>query len=74
MDIVVKPTKAKRKSGGSKKIGRMSRKPAHKRYNAEQRWEKNKERRLKKAAKRAAYLKARKNKGGTKCQKNTPSL
>ena len=37
-------------SGGSAKIGRSARKPAHKRYNSEMRWLKNKARRIAKQA------------------------
>ena len=36
--------------GGARKIGRSARKPAHKRYNAEMRWVKNKMRKVKKQA------------------------
>lgn len=59
-EIVIKTKTRKAGKGGTRKIGRMARKPAHQRYNAERRWEKNKEKRLKKAAKRGARLKARK--------------
>lgn len=38
---------AKKAAGGnSRKVGRAGRKPAHKRYNNERRWEKNKARRI----------------------------
>lgn len=49
--------------GGRKnrKHGRMSRKPAHKRYNAEERWKVNKARKIAKEARRQARLKSRKN-------------
>lgn len=53
-----------RKSGGSRKHGRSGRKPAHQRYNAERRWEINKERRaakIKKIQEKKAAKKARKN-------------
>ena len=46
--------------GGTRKIGRAGRKPAHKRYNAEQRWIKNKAKRIKKELKRQAYFLTRK--------------
>jgi len=58
MDIIL-PKKTKIGKGGTKKIGRMARKPAHQRYNAEQRWIKNKEKRIAKEAKRRARLKER---------------
>lgn len=44
----------KKGKGGKAKIGRMARKPSHNRYTMEQRWEKNKARRIAKEAKRAA--------------------
>ena len=47
-------------SGGTRKIGRAGRKPAHKRYNSEMRWIKNKAKRIKKEAKRQAYFLTRK--------------
>lgn len=62
MDIIVKTKTKKAGKGGTRKIGRMSRKPSHQRYNNEQRWIRNKECRLAKAAKREARLKARKRK------------
>jgi len=37
---------------GARKIGRLLRKPAHKRYTFERRWEKNKIKRLKRHLKR----------------------
>lgn len=54
--------KKKNNSGGkgTKKYGRMERKPAHQRYNQENRSEKNRERRLAKAEKRNEMLAARK--------------
>lgn len=54
--------KKKNNSGGkgTKKYGRMERKPAHQRYNLEKRRESNKERRLAKAEKRNEKLAARK--------------
>jgi len=47
LDIIL-PTQKKRKKEGKKnrKYGRAGRKPSHKRYNAERRWEKNKARRI----------------------------
>jgi hypothetical protein len=48
------------KGKGTKKYGRMGRKPAHQRYNAEKHWETNKARRLAKAAKRNEKLASRK--------------
>ena len=38
------PNRSKSRKGGKRKIGRMSRSPAHARYNIEKRWEKNKAR------------------------------
>lgn len=52
--------RSRRGKNGTKKYGRMARKPAHKKYNAEKRWIKNKEKRLKKELKRQERLKARK--------------
>lgn len=55
---------SRKKSGGSKKIGRSARKPAHKRYNTEGRREKNKARKAAKIAKdleKKAARKVRKN-------------
>ena len=56
------PNRGRSRKGGKRKIGRSARKPAHARYNAEARWEKNKERKArkikrlleKKAARKAA--------------------
>ena len=44
----------------NRKHGRAGRRPAHKRYNAEKRWEKNKARRIEKEKRRQDKLKARK--------------
>lgn len=55
---------SRKKSGGSKKIGRSARKPSHQRYNNEGRREKNKACKAIKIAKdleRKAARKARKN-------------
>lgn len=41
---------------GDRKHGRMKNKPAHQRYNAEKRWEKNKERRIEKEERRQERL------------------
>lgn len=46
--------------GGARKYGRGIRKPAHNRYTMEQRWIKNKERKIAKQAKLEAKQKARK--------------
>ena len=46
--------------GGARKIGRGMRKPARQRYTMEQRWVKNKERKIAKQAKLEAKKKARK--------------
>jgi hypothetical protein len=46
--------------GGARKLGRGMRKPSHNRYTMEQRWIKNKERRVAKQAKLEAKQKARK--------------
>ncbi len=51
---------SRKKSGGSKKIGRAARKPAHQRYTIERRWEKNKERKAVKIAKALEKKAARK--------------
>jgi len=50
------------RKGGKKnrKWGRAGRKPSHNRYNLEQRWIKNKARRIAKQAKKEAKKKARK--------------
>ena len=52
----------KSRKGGKRKIGRMSKSPAHARYNGERRWEKNKERRVAKQVKIEAKQAARKKK------------
>lgn len=55
--IVIIPRSNRSKSGGgARKIGRMARKPAHLRYNAERRWEANKARRIAKEVKRQERL------------------
>jgi hypothetical protein len=61
MESIITPTKRRRSKsgGGTRKIGRMARKPAHQRYNAERRWEENKEKRLARAKKREIRLQAR---------------
>ena len=46
--------------GGARKIGRGMRKPSRQRYTMEQRWIKNKERRVEKQAKLEAKQKVRK--------------
>ena len=46
--------------GGARKIGRGMRKPSRQRYTMEQRWIKNKEKRVTKQAKLEAKQKARK--------------
>lgn len=46
--------------GGARKLGRGMRKPSHNRYTMEQRWIKNKERRVVKQAKLESKKKARK--------------
>lgn len=46
--------------GGARKIGRGMRKPSRQRYTMEQRWVKNKERKVAKQAKLEAKKKARK--------------
>ena len=51
---------SRKKSGGSKKIGRSARKPSHKRYNTEGRREKNKTRKAAKIAKTLEKKAARK--------------
>jgi len=48
--------------GGTRKINRMSRSPAHARYNAERRWEKNKARKIAKQAKKELKQAVRKKK------------
>ena len=53
------PKKSRRGGQKNRKHDRMSRKPAHKRYNMEKRWEKNKERRIEKEKKRQEGLKNR---------------
>lgn len=50
---------------GDRKHGRQERKPAHKRYNAEKRWIKNKERKIEKEEKRQEKLKKKKEKTET---------
>jgi len=60
-EIITVGRQKKSGKGGTRKIGRAGRKPAHKRYNAEMRWLKNKEKRIKKEAKRQARLKQRSN-------------
>ena len=55
-DIITIPKRRNKSKSGAAKIGRMERKPAHKRYNAERRWITNKERRIAKEAKRQARL------------------
>jgi protein required for attachment to host cells len=54
--------KTTKRQGGkkSRKIGRSSRKPSHNRYNAQERWVRNKERRMAKQAKKEAKKKAKK--------------
>lgn len=47
---------------GNRKHGRAGRKPSHKRYNNERRWEKNKERRIEKERKRQDRLQKAKKK------------
>ena len=42
---------SKKESGKGRKIGRSLRKPSHKRYTLERRWEKNKERKQEKIKK-----------------------
>ncbi len=54
------PNRSKSRKGGKRKIGRMSRKPAHTRYTNERRWEKNKARKALKIAKEVAKKAARK--------------
>ncbi len=54
------PNRSKSRKGGKRKIGRMSRSPAHSRYNTEKRWEKNKARKAAKVAKEIAKKAARK--------------
>ncbi len=51
----------KNRKGGRKnrKHDWMARKPAHKRYNAEKRWESNKKRRIEKERRRQERLKAK---------------
>lgn len=52
------------KSGNQRKYGRAGRRPSHKRYNIEERWAKNKERRIakqvSKEAKKRTKIEARK--------------
>ena len=50
--------------GGARKIGRGMKKPSHNRYTMEQRWVKNKERRIAKQVKLEAKKKVRKLKRG----------
>ena len=57
---------SRKKSGGSKKIGRAARKPAHKRYNTEGRREKNKARKATKIAKDLERKAARKTRQAAK--------
>lgn len=60
------PSRSRSRKGGKRKIGRQARKPAHLRYTAERRWEKNKARRARKIAKvleKKAARKARKANG-----------
>ena len=49
--------------GGARKYGRGMRKPAHNRYTIEQRWIKNKERKIAKQAKLEANKKLKREKG-----------
>ncbi len=49
----------KSRKGGKRKIGRMAKSPAHARYNAERRWEKNKARKIAKQIKKEAKKKKR---------------
>ena len=50
-----------RKSGKKhRKYGRAGRRPSHKRYNVEERWKKNKARRIAKQERKEAKKKARK--------------
>lgn len=54
------------KGGKNRKIGRSSRKPSHKNYNLEKRWEKNKARKaakIKKELEKKVARKARKESG-----------
>ena len=51
----------RRKGKKNRKWGRAGRKPAHKRYNNEMRWLKNKAKRIAKQAKFEAKKKAKKN-------------
>jgi hypothetical protein len=60
MDVIITTKKRKAGKGGTRKIGRMARKPAHQRYNAEMRWKRNKQRKIEKERKRQAKLNARK--------------
>ena len=54
------PKRSRRGGKKNRKHGRMSRKPSHKRYNAEKRWEINKKKRIEEEKRRQARLKARK--------------
>ncbi len=54
------PNRSKSRKGGKRKIGRSSRKPAHTRYTMERRWEKNKARKVAKAARQVEKKAARK--------------
>jgi hypothetical protein len=45
---------------GQKKVGRMSRKPAHSRYNSEERWKTNKAKRIAKQKKKEEKAKLKK--------------
>ncbi len=46
------PKQQTKRGGGAKKIGRSARSPSHARYVAEQRWEKNRSRKLARHLKR----------------------
>jgi len=57
MDILSTGRRGRGKGGKkNRKHGRMARKPAHKRYNAEHRWVKNKAKRIAKEIKRQERL------------------
>ncbi len=62
------------KSGGSRKVGHGRGKPAHQRYTIEQRWLKNKERKIDKQAKLEAKKKLRKQKRLNKEEKSHGSI
>jgi hypothetical protein len=60
MDLVTKKSKARKTGKKNRKWGRAARKPSHRRYNAEKRWEKNKKRRIAKQKKFEAKKAAKK--------------